>query len=65
MARMSYISSVERYHEYEHVIHSLLESILMSMPPYAEWHYNYKPEPGSDEEKSTRYFAKEINWITL
>ena len=28
MARMSYISSVERYHEYEHVIHSLLESIL-------------------------------------
>lgn len=42
-----------------------IESILMSMPPYAEWHYNYKPEPGSDEEKSIRYFAKEINWITL
>ncbi len=31
MARISYISSVGRYNEYEQIIHSLLESILMSI----------------------------------
>ncbi|WP_036178929.1 general glycosylation pathway protein [Marinomonas sp. MED121] len=31
MARMSYLSSIERYHEYQEVIQSLLESILMSV----------------------------------
>ena len=31
MARMSYLSSIERYHEYQEVIQSLLESILMSL----------------------------------
>ena len=31
MARMSYLSSIERYHEHKDVINSLLESILMSV----------------------------------
>lgn len=30
------------------------DSILMSMPPLAEWPYQYKPEPGSEEEKTMR-----------
>jgi hypothetical protein len=27
------------------------ESILMSMPPHAAWRYDWKPAPGSPEEK--------------
>jgi coproporphyrinogen III oxidase len=30
------------------------ESILVSMPPCAEWRYDWKPEPGSPEEKLYR-----------
>ena len=53
MARMSYISSVERYHEYEHVIHSLLESILMSI------------EDGLTKERDTRYLIKQYPFLEL
>ncbi|MBQ4798238.1 general glycosylation pathway protein [Pseudoalteromonas sp. MMG006] len=53
MARMSYISSVERYHEYEHVIHSLLESILMSI------------EDGLTKERDTRYLVKQYPFLEL
>jgi len=53
MARMSYISSVERYYEYEQVIHSLLQSILMSI------------EDGIDKQRDTRYLAKHYPFLEL
>ena len=31
MAAMSYLSVIERYHEYEHLVHELLESILIGV----------------------------------
>ena len=39
------------------------ESILMSLPPRAEWSYQYKIEPGSEEEKLTSYFLKPKDWV--
>ena len=39
------------------------ESILMSLPPQAEWTYNYQAEPGSEEEKTLSLLRKGINWI--
>jgi len=31
------------------------ESILMSMPPLAEWQYNFVPESGSEEEETLKF----------
>jgi coproporphyrinogen III oxidase len=39
------------------------ESILMSMPPRAEWRYDWQPEPGSPEEKLYTDFLKPRDWI--
>jgi coproporphyrinogen III oxidase len=39
------------------------ESILMSLPPKAQWSYQYKIEPGSEEEKLTSYFLKPRDWV--
>ncbi len=39
------------------------ESILMSMPPRAEWRYDWKPEPGSAEEKLYTDFLKPRDWL--
>ena len=39
------------------------ESILVSMPPRAEWRYDWKPEPGSPEEKLYRDFLVAKDWI--
>jgi coproporphyrinogen III oxidase len=39
------------------------ESILVSMPPRAEWRYDWRPEPGSAEEKLTTDFLKPRDWI--
>jgi coproporphyrinogen III oxidase len=39
------------------------ESILVSMPPRAEWRYDWKPEPGSAEEKLYTDFLKPRDWI--
>jgi coproporphyrinogen III oxidase len=39
------------------------ESILMSLPPRAEWRYDWKPEPGSPEEKLYSDFLKPRDWI--
>lgn len=38
------------------------ESILMSMPPMAEWRYDHHPEPGSFEQKSLEYFQPR-KWV--
>lgn len=42
-----------------------IESILMSLPPHAHWAYNYKPQGGSEEEKTLNLLKKEIDWISL
>ncbi|HVJ09990.1 MAG TPA: oxygen-dependent coproporphyrinogen oxidase [Burkholderiales bacterium] len=39
------------------------ESILMSLPPRAEWRYDWKPEPGSPEEKLYSDFLKPKDWL--
>ncbi len=38
------------------------ESILMSLPPRAEWRYDWKPEPGSPEEKLYKDFLVPKDW---
>jgi coproporphyrinogen III oxidase len=38
------------------------ESILMSLPPQANWLYDYHPEPGSKEEATQGYLRKGIHW---
>lgn len=38
------------------------ESILMSMPPEAQWQYNYVPEPGSPEAE-TLALLKPVDWL--
>lgn len=40
-----------------------IESILMSLPPYVQWHYNYKPQPGSEEEKLLKVLEKPREWV--
>ncbi|PWG82107.1 oxygen-dependent coproporphyrinogen oxidase [Pararcticibacter amylolyticus] len=39
-----------------------IESILMSLPPQANWVYNFKPLPGSEEEKTLNFLRKGIDW---
>jgi coproporphyrinogen III oxidase len=39
------------------------ESILMSLPPTASWRYDWKPAPGSAEEKLYTDFLKPRDWI--
>lgn len=39
-----------------------IESILMSLPPQANWVYNFKPVPGSEEEKTLNFLRKGIDW---
>jgi coproporphyrinogen III oxidase len=40
------------------------ESILMSLPPQAQWIYNGKPDAGSREEKTIMLLKKGIEWAT-
>lgn len=39
------------------------ESILMSLPPQANWEYNQKPIFGSEEEKTLSLLKKDIKWV--
>ena len=39
------------------------ESILMSLPPVANWRYDYHPEPGSAEARLTDYFLVAKDWL--
>ena len=39
------------------------ESILMSLPPVVNWRYNWKPDPGSAEEKLYKEFLKPRDWL--
>ncbi len=38
------------------------ESILMSLPPQANWAYNFNPEKNSAEEKTLSLLKKGIEW---
>jgi coproporphyrinogen III oxidase len=40
------------------------ESILMSLPPVASWKYDYRPLPGSEEEKTQQMLGKGNDWIS-
>ncbi len=39
------------------------ESILMSLPPLAAWHYDYSPEPGSPEAALTDEYLQPRDWL--
>ncbi len=39
------------------------ESILMSMPPEAEWRYDWAPEPGSKEADLYENYLKPRDWL--
>ena len=39
------------------------ESILMSLPPQAEWHYNLTPEPGSAEAETQAWLRQDVAWV--
>ena len=41
------------------------ESILMSMPPQAEWEYMHEPREGSKEEYTQKHLKKGIDWLSL
>ena len=41
------------------------ESILMSLPPQANWRYNYSPSPGSPEAETVSLLRKGIDWLNL
>jgi coproporphyrinogen III oxidase len=41
------------------------ESILMSLPPQAQWVYNYQPVEGSAEEKTLGLLKKGIDWVGI
>lgn len=39
------------------------ESILMSLPPLANWEYDYKPESGSKEAETLELLKLKIDWL--
>ncbi|MFH6982542.1 oxygen-dependent coproporphyrinogen oxidase [Marinoscillum luteum] len=39
------------------------ESILMSMPPLAQWHYDHQPQANSPEAETLKWLKKDINWL--
>lgn len=40
------------------------ESILMSLPPEVQWHYNWQAKPGSVEAKLLTDFLQPKNWLS-
>jgi coproporphyrinogen III oxidase len=40
-----------------------VESILMSLPKYVSWQYNFVPEKGSEEEKTLGFLKKELDFL--
>lgn len=41
------------------------ESILMSLPPQAEWTYDFHSEPNSLEHKTLDLLKKDVNWLSF
>lgn len=40
-----------------------IESILMSLPPQAQWPYDHQPTEGSEEAKTLSLLKKDIDWL--
>jgi len=40
-----------------------IESILMSLPPKVQWHYNHKPTENSEESKLLAVLEQPIDWV--
>lgn len=40
-----------------------IESILMSLPLYASWPYNFQPESNSIEQRTLNFLGQKIDWI--
>lgn len=40
-----------------------IESILMSLPPHVQWHYDHHPEEGSDEDKLLHVLKEPKSWV--
>src|SRR5690606_4017166 len=40
-----------------------IESILMSLPPVVQWHYDAKPQPNSEEEKLIQVLENPRDWV--
>ena len=40
-----------------------IESILMSLPPQANWVYDFKAEKGSEEENTLSLLKKGVDWL--
>ncbi|MBM3402513.1 MAG: coproporphyrinogen III oxidase, partial [Bacteroidetes bacterium] len=40
-----------------------IESILMSLPPQANWVYDFRANSGSEEENTLKLLRKGIHWI--
>ncbi|MGK6351341.1 oxygen-dependent coproporphyrinogen oxidase [Parapedobacter sp. DT-150] len=40
-----------------------IESILMSLPPHAEWIYDFQPDPGSAEAQTVALLKQNIDWL--
>ena len=41
-----------------------IESILMSLPPAVQWHYNFQPAPGSEEARLLEILKTPKDWLT-
>ncbi|GAA4495888.1 oxygen-dependent coproporphyrinogen oxidase [Hymenobacter ginsengisoli] len=41
------------------------ESILMSLPPQADWHYNLVPEPDSAEAATQSWLRQGVDWLSM
>ncbi len=39
------------------------ESILMSLPPTANWLYDFHPDEGTNEAETLSWLKKDVNWI--
>ena len=42
-----------------------IESVLASLPPVVEWHYDWKPEPGSPEAALLERYLVPRDWLAL
>lgn len=42
-----------------------IESILVSLPNLASWHYRFEPEKGTPEYELTNFYLKPQNWLNL
>jgi coproporphyrinogen III oxidase len=40
-----------------------VESVLASLPPLVRWRYDWRPDPGSEEERLTRHFLVPRDWL--